>query len=264
MRAISVCEIRPIGFQSAWDLQRRLVRERQSGRIDDVVLIVEHTPVVTLGRNARREDVLASHERMTELGIEIAECDRGGEVTFHGPGQLVGYPIIDLHQCNMPPDFARLRSTSHGLGPVDYVRALEEVLIRAAAELGVPSRRVPGLTGVWTAAEPSRKLAAIGVHVSRGVTSHGFALNVSTDLRNFQTIVPCGIHDREVTSLQRELGAAPAWDQVRNAVLRQFGIVFGRQIVWVDRIEVLLPPEDMPATAPPELRELLGERTYLA
>jgi lipoyl(octanoyl) transferase len=156
----------------------------------------------------------------------------------------VGYPIVDLRACSrpawMPPSASRLR----GLGPVDYVRALEEVLIRTAAEFGLPCRRIAGLTGVWTQAEPARKLAAIGVHVSRGVTSHGFAFNVAPDLGGFDYIVPCGIRDRGVTSLQQELGTSPSLAEVRTVVLRQFGFVFGRQVLRLESPEPLLQHEE--------------------
>jgi len=183
------------------------VELRKRGEIGDVLLLLEHTPVITLGRNAKAEHVLASREQLAARGVEVFECDRGGDVTYHGPGQLVGYPIFDLRGLATP---AGPRRT---LGAVEFVRRLEEVLIRACADFGVAARRVAGRTGVW-AEHSDAKVAAIGVHISRGVTSHGFALNVSTDLDAFQLIVPCGIADKSVTSLGRELGNAPALERV--------------------------------------------------
>lgn len=243
MDVISVVEFGQLGYAEGEALQQRLVRLRQQHLVSDVLLLLEHPPVVTLGRNAHRENLLLSGEQLHGLGVEVAECNRGGDVTFHGPGQLVGYPIVDLRACSrpqwMPPSTSRLR----GLGPVDYVRGLEEVLIRAAGEFGVPCRRIAGLTGVWTQAEPTRKLAAIGVHVSRGVTSHGFAFNVAPDLGGFGYIVPCGIRDHGVTSLEQELGRSPGMAAVRTVVLRQFGAVFGRQILRLESAEPLLEHE---------------------
>jgi lipoyl(octanoyl) transferase len=213
-----------IGYAAAERMQRQLVSRRQAGGIGDVLLLLEHDPVITLGRNARAENVL-----QRPAGVEIAECDRGGDVTYHGPGQLVGYPILDLRACARPA-FLPPRTGRLELGPVDYVRALEEVLIRVAAEAGVACHRIPGLTGVWTQAEPARKLAAIGVHIARGVTSHGFALNLNADLGGFEWIVPCGIRDKGVTSLAQESGHA--WDLAAAAEMttRHFLAVFAREL----------------------------------
>jgi lipoyl(octanoyl) transferase len=173
--------------------------------------------------------------------VELFECNRGGDVTYHGPGQLVGYPIFNILQ--MQPK----------LGAVDFVRRIEEVLIRACADFGIATHRVKGLTGVWTdpkSAGPTTtdhrpttesKIAALGIHISRGVTSHGFALNVNTDLRHFQLIVPCGIADKPVTSVARELGREADSDAVMQAVARQFGSVFNSQMLWLDSIDKLLP-----------------------
>lgn len=258
MDVISVVEFGRLGYAEGEALQQRLVRLRQQQRIGDVLLLLEHTPVVTLGRNAQREHLLRSDEQLRGLGVDVAECNRGGDVTFHGPGQLVGYPIVDLRACRRPPWMPVSGSRLHGLGPVDYVRGLEEALIRAAAELGLPCRRIPGLTGVWTQAEPVRKLAAIGVHVSRGVTSHGFAFNVAPDLRGFEYIVPCGIRDRGVTSLQRELGRSPSMAEVRSVVLRQFGSVFARQILRIESADALLKHEAEIAAAAPAAGDFVG------
>jgi lipoyl(octanoyl) transferase len=169
----------------------------------------------------------------------VHEINRGGDVTYHGPGQLVGYPIFDL------------RSFNPRLGAVDYVRWMEEALIRACGDFGVQTTRVPGHTGVWSRAGGSileKKIAAIGVHISRGITSHGFALNVNPDLRDFELIVPCGIADRAVTSLECEADPPPSGEAVRNAVARQFGHVFGHQVLWVESVADLLPEVSVPAS----------------
>src|SRR6185312_5024456 len=184
---ISVVQLGRVDYATGLELQRSLVDLRKAGEIGDVLLLLEHAPVITLGRNAKRENVIASDEQLRQRGVELWECDRGGDVTFHGPGQLVGYPIFDLRGFTTPEG---QRKT---LGAVDYVRRLEEVLIRTCAEFGIAAQRVPGMTGVWTQKDEPGKIAAIGVHISRGVTSHGFALNVTTDLEDFNLIIPCGI-----------------------------------------------------------------------
>jgi lipoyl(octanoyl) transferase len=196
-------------------MQRQLVEERRAGRIDDVLLLVQHPHVLTLGvkGDGGRSHVLATDELLVERGISIHETGRGGDITYHGPGQLVGYPIIDLR-----PD----RCDVHR-----YVRDLEEVLIRTAAGFGVDAGRVEGLTGVWTGPDRRAKLAAIGVRISRWITSHGFAFNVSTDLGFVGLIVPCGISDRGVTSLE-QLGWRGSMDEVGDSVIRHFLAVFDR------------------------------------
>ena len=189
-----------IPYAEGLALQQQVVAARKQNLIGDTLLLLEHPPVLTLGRNASRSNVLASDEFLAQRGIELHEINRGGDVTYHGPGQLVGYPIIDLRG-DLPG-----KKGPH-LGPVDYVRLLEEVLIRTCGDFGVMAQRIAERTGVWTIAGGSiqeKKIAAIGVHVSQGVTSHGFALNVTTDLRDFEWIVPCGITDRQVTSLELE------------------------------------------------------------
>ena len=222
-------------YLRALALQAQLVELRRTGEIDDVLLLLEHPPVLTLGRSglarSGRSFISASDAELAARGIEVHTVKRGGDVTYHGPGQLVGYPILDL-RAHQLPNGARL-------GVVDYVRRLEEVLIRVAGEYGVPAGRVTGRTGVWTlpgGTVAERKLAAIGVHVSRGITSHGFALNISTDLRDFALIVPCGIADRDVTALADELpepAVVPAVASVGLAVARVFGRIFGRQVLAV-------------------------------
>ena len=213
---MDVVEIRRLGvlpYAEAVDLQARLVQERKAGAIPDQLLLLQHPPVITLGVRARhdRSNVLVDGDLLQTRGVELFESGRGGDVTFHGPGQLVGYPIVDLR-----PD----RCDVHR-----YVRDLEEVLIRAAAAVGVDAGRSPGLTGVWVGGD---KIAAIGVRISRWITSHGFALNVSTDLSQFELIVPCGIRDRGVTSLQRVLGRTVSMAEVEEAVIDAFARVFGR------------------------------------
>jgi lipoyl(octanoyl) transferase len=225
-----------IGYAEALALQQELVELRHQGCVENVLLLLEHPPVLTLGRNARRSNILATDEMLVRKGVSIHEINRGGDVTYHGPGQLVGYPIFDLRS---------LKNSNGGrLGPVDYVRRMEEALIRLCAGYGVLTGRVQGRTGVWTNAVAGRekKIGAIGVHVSRGITSHGFALNVTTDLRDFQWIVPCGIADREVTSLELEVPnpeQVPTLEQAADAAARHFGQVFGEQILAVESVDAL-------------------------
>jgi lipoyl(octanoyl) transferase len=225
-----------ISYAEGLAVQQRAVAARKAGTIGDVLLLLEHPPVLTLGRNSKRENVLASDEMLASRGVELHEINRGGDVTYHGPGQLVGYPIIDLRG-DLPG-----KKGPH-LGPVDYVRLLEEVLVRTCGEFGVMAQRIPKRTGVWTIGGGNiqeKKIAAIGVHVSQGVTSHGFALNVTTDLRDFAWIVPCGIADREVTSLEVEAETAPTMQEAINATAKSFGKVFGRQMLGVASVEELL------------------------
>jgi lipoyl(octanoyl) transferase len=209
-------EIRRLGltpYADALALQRELVEDRRAARVNDTLLLVEHPPVLTLGvrGDGGRSHILATEETLTARGMQVFEAGRGGDITYHGPGQIVGYPIIDLK-----PD----RCDVHR-----YVRDLEEVLIRAVADFGIETTRVPGLTGVWAGRD---KLAAIGVRISRWVTSHGFALNVTTDLSHFDLIVPCGIADRGVTSLER-LGCRASRRDVEGRIVARFCEVFERE-----------------------------------
>ena len=227
-------------YAEALALQQRLVALRKQQRIGDVLILVEHPPVLTLGRNAHRTNILVSDEELARRGVMLHEINRGGDVTYHGPGQIVGYPILDLRS-GFPN-----QSGPH-LGAVEYVRRLEEVLIRACGDYGVMTERIAGRTGVWTLAGGSvaeKKIAAIGVHISQGVTSHGFAWNITADLRDFDLIVPCGIADRAVTSLEQEIdesrAAMPTMDEARHAVARHFGRIFGRQILWLESLDALL------------------------
>jgi len=225
-----------VSYAEGLAVQERVVAARKAGTIGDTLLLMEHPPVLTLGRNSGRRHVLLSDEELARRGVELHETNRGGDVTYHGPGQLVGYPIFDLRG-----DLPGKRGPH--LGPVDFVRLIEEVLVRACGEFGVPAQRIAKRTGVWTVAGGSiqeKKIAAIGVHVSQGVTSHGFALNVTTDLRDFQWIVPCGIADREVTSLEVEADRPPTMDEAGDVVARSFGRVFGRQMLACGSVEELL------------------------
>lgn len=247
---IQVLNLGRVDYSTALDLQKTLVDLRKRRVIHDTLLLLEHPPVITLGRNAKQKNIVASPELLAQRGVELVECDRGGDVTFHGPGQLVGYPIFDL------------RALNPKIGVIEYVRRMEEVLIRSCGDLGIPCTRIAGLTGVWTVEEPQAKIAAIGVHVSRAVTSHGFALNVTTDLDFFKLIVPCGIEDKPVTSMERELGRKIALEEVMPVVTRNFGFAFKEQVLWLESLNDLLPPSDTPARAPEELRRLHEEDVH--
>jgi len=255
---IAVVQLGIVDYATGLRLQSELIAARKENRIPDTLLLLEHRPVITLGRNAKQQNVLLSRELLEQKGVEIFETDRGGDVTFHGPGQLVGYPIFDLH--GFPTNGA---SALKYLGAVDYVRRIEEVLIRSCLEYGIPTKRIKGLTGVWTdwnSGTPDGKIAAIGVHISRSVTSHGFALNVNTDLDYFNLIVPCGISDKPVTSLAQELDRPVDLDEVAQCVSRNFGCVFDRQMLPVATVDELLGRAvDIPAKAPHGLRAITGD-----
>jgi lipoyl(octanoyl) transferase len=210
-----------VGYREALRLQAERVAQRKSGEIPDTLLLLEHPHVYTLGRNAKREHLLASRAWLEAQRIEAVETDRGGDITYHGPGQLVGYPIMDL--------------TAHRRDLTWYMRSLEEVLIGVAADLGARAGRLAGTPGVWV---ENDKLAAMGVHVSRWVTSHGFALNVNTDLGHFDWIVPCGLRGKGVTSLARLLGKAVRMETVQGLVVQHFGRVFGMQMERVQSPEL--------------------------
>lgn len=224
---INVLQLGRVPYALGLRMQAELVAARKAGQIADTLVLLEHDPVITLGRNAKAAHLLHSREGLAARGVELFECDRGGDVTYHGPGQLVGYPIFDLF------------SYTPRIGAIGFVRKIEESLVRTCASFGIETERVAGRTGVWCR-EPERKIAAIGVHISRGVTSHGFALNVTTDLDYFRLIVPCGIGDRGVTSMQQELGAAPPAQDVAEAIARHFGQVFGKQVLWARNLDELL------------------------
>ena len=360
---ISVVQLGAIDYATGLRLQEQLVALRKEEKIGDVLLLLEHKPVITQGRNAKAANVVASPELLAQRGVELFECDRGGDVTFHGPGQIVGYPIFDLRgfargasdplssraeendsqnrslESRACPEQPTAGRASNGdlvfparkhLGAVDFVRRLEEVLIRTCADSAIPAKRIPGLTGVWTdpeagtahvgtaalgcpversstseaggttsfeekrawegsdfrraasesdlkgrdfsraakfspeegalAPEVEAKLAAIGVHISRFVTSHGFALNVNTDLSYFNLIVPCGITTKPVTSMQKEFGRELDLNAVAQSISRNFGVVFQSQILWVDTLDALLGRTvGVPMKPPAELRQLRKE-----
>ena len=289
-RMVSVLHLGSVDYGSALRLQQTLVDLRKQNRVSDVLLLLEHPPVITLGRNASQKNLHASGDVLREKHVELFESNRGGDVTFHGPGQLVGYPIFDL------------RGFTPRIGAVEFVRRVEEALIRTCGDLGIPCQRICGLTGVWTqpanpmpeSTEPtdarecespqvadsgSKKIAAIGVHISRGITSHGFALNVTTDLDYFKLIVPCGISDRPVTSVAQELEGArpvPSMEQIAHSVSLNFGRVFATQMLWLESLDALLatsareeaesPDGDesntigVPLRVPSELQDLRRER----
>ena len=312
---ISILQLGTIDYAAGLKLQQQLVALRKEEKIGDLLLLLEHAPVITLGRNAKAANVIASPELLARRGVELVECDRGGDVTFHGPGQLVGYPIFDLraHARGAEKDYAAADAPVHRssaptaerkhLGAVDFVRRLEEVLIRTCADFAIPTKRVAGLTGVWTdpntsidpnpSAHPSSlsfrvevndsknrslesrnllfagaatngtpesKLAAIGIHISRSVTSHGFALNVNTDLTYFNLIVPCGIASKPVTSMQQELTKPFDLNAVAESISRNFGKVFSSQILWLESLDALLGQTvGVPMKPPAELRQLHQE-----
>jgi len=297
---ISVLNLGRCDYATALRLQETLVDLRKQNRIGNVLLFVEHPPVITLGRNARQANIVASRELLAAQRVEIHEINRGGDVTFHGPGQLVAYPIFDL------------RSFEPKLGVIEYVRRLEEVLMRVCAQYAIETQRIPGMTGVWSYPTPpprltqrqigrdytpaeeaaggphppsvgdcgaqtdvysvwsERKIAAIGVHISRGVTSHGFALNVTTPLDFFNLIVPCGL-TKPVTSIEFESGLRPSLDEVMTLASRTFGELFRSQMLWLESVHDLIPPEpsekapqDTPARAPENERRIASDDIHLA
>ena len=214
-RVLQVRRLGTVSYPDALAMQRALVEERRADRVGDLLLLLQHPPVITVGvkGDGGRANVVATPERLAELGIAVEETGRGGDVTYHGPGQIVGYPIVDLR-----PD----RQDVHR-----YVRDLEEVMIRTCADYGLEASRIQGLTGAWIGAE---KIGAIGVRISRWITSHGFAFNVSTRLDHFQLIVPCGIADRGVTSLEQAAGRPIEVEEVEDRIVGHFANVFDREI----------------------------------
>jgi lipoyl(octanoyl) transferase len=245
MKSCYIVDVGLLGYAGAWELQKRLVAARKTGAMEDVLLLCEHPHVITLGRNGKREHLLASEQVLRQKGVEFHSSDRGGDITYHGPGQLVGYPILNL---------GAIRKDV-----VWYVRMLEEVMLRATAEFGISAERVAGKTGIWVRATndsnvpgvTEEKLGAIGVHLSRWVTSHGFAYNFSTDLRYFDLIVPCGITGRKATSLEKILGRAVTRKEVVQPVVQNFGDVFGLEMRETSRDDLL---------AQLQTQELSGER----
>jgi lipoyl(octanoyl) transferase len=223
----AVVELGLMSHASAYELQQRAVAARKAGVISDLLLLCEHPHVITLGRNGKQEHLRANGRLLSQMNVEFRETDRGGDITYHGPGQIVGYPILDL--------------TLHRRDVRWYVKMLEEVMIRTSAEFGIVARRIAGRHGLWVDAEcgEEEKLAAIGVHLSRWVTSHGFAYNVSTDLRYFDLIVPCGIPGKRAVSLERLLKRAVCLNQVKARISAYFGEVFERNMIAMSHSELV-------------------------
>ena len=228
-----------MGYAEAWELQKRLVAARKINTIEDVLLFCEHPHVITLGRNGKRENLLASEQLLRLKNVEFHASDRGGDITYHGPGQIVGYPILNLGEIRKDV--------------VWYVRMLEEVMVRASTKLGIVAERVAGRTGIWVsgAQETPEKLGAIGVHISRWVTSHGFAYNVATDLRYFDLIVPCGIAGRKATSVEKILGRAVSRQEITQLLVRDFGDVFGLEMREMSHreLQARLQTQELPSDA---------------
>src|SRR6266700_5279622 len=226
MNACSIVDLGLIGYAEAWELQKRVVAARKAGAIEDVLLFCEHPHVITLGRSGKRRNLLASESVLRQKGVEYFETTRGGDITYHGPGQIVGYPILNLGAIRRDV--------------VWYVRMLEEAMMRATAEFGINAERVAGKTGIWVrVGATEEKLAAIGVHINRWVTSHGFAYNVSTDLRNFELIVPCGIADRKATALEKLLGRNIEQKEVAPRIAKHLGELLGLEMKEASRIELV-------------------------
>jgi lipoyl(octanoyl) transferase len=217
MKICHIVDLGLVGYAEAWELQKRLVTVRKANLIEDVLLLCDHPHVITLGRNGRREHLLASEQVLRQKNVEFHTSDRGGDITYHGPGQIVGYPILNLGAIRRDVGW--------------YMRSLEEIMIRASAEFGIAAERVAGKTGIWIRASQNEngmeeKLGAIGVHLSRWVTSHGFAYNVATDLRYFDLIVPCGIAGRKATSLEKLLNRAVKRQEAFEPLVRNFADIF--------------------------------------
>lgn len=217
-----VADLGIIPYKAAYELQKDAVCARKSGYLPDILLICEHPHTITLGRNGKPEHLRASSGLLREMNVEFHPTDRGGDITYHGPGQIVGYPILDL--------------TEHRRDLRWYVQQLEEVMIRTSADFGIEARRAEGMHGAWVATSAGEeKIGALGVHVSRWVTSHGFAYNVSTDLRYFDLIVPCGCAGKRATSLERLKGQAVDQEPVRQRIVQHFAETFGCETQWIER-----------------------------
>ncbi|HKW63245.1 MAG TPA: lipoyl(octanoyl) transferase LipB [Candidatus Acidoferrum sp.] len=226
MKNCQIVDLGLIGYAEAYALQKRIVAARKSDAIEDVLLLCEHPHVITQGRNGKREHLLAGEPVLRQKGVEFYETSRGGDITYHGPGQIVGYPIVNLSEIRRDV--------------VWYVRMLEESMIRATSELGIPAKRVAGKTGIWVdVGKTEEKLGAIGVHISRWVTSHGFAYNVSTDLRFFDLIVPCGIVDRKATSLEKLLGRPVEQAEVAPRIAQHLAELVGCELKETSKEELL-------------------------
>jgi lipoate-protein ligase B len=235
--ALQIVDLGLLPYADAWELQKRAVAARKAGAIEDVLLFCEHPHVITLGRSGKRAHLLASEKVLRQKGVEYFETTRGGDITYHGPGQIVGYPILNLGTIKRDV--------------VWYVRMLEEAMIRATAEFGIEGHREAGKTGIWVGGDSeAEKLAAIGVHISRWVTSHGFAYNVATDLRYFDLIVPCGIWDRKTTSLEKLLGRLVSLAEVKPRLANQVGDVLGLSLRTAEREELFARLQECEQTLP--------------
>ena len=240
MRTCQIVDLGLVGYAEAYALQKRIVAARKAEAIEDVLLFCEHPHVITQGRNGKREHLLASEHVLRQKGMEYYETSRGGDITYHGPGQIVGYPILNLGAIRRDV--------------VWYVRTLEEAMIQATEEFGINAERVAGKTGIWVrASNTEEKLGAIGVHISRWVTSHGFAYNVSTDLRNFDLIVPCGIADRKATSLEKLLGRSVEGKEVAPRIAKHLGELLGLEMkeasgkAMLEKLKQVEPQLEVPA-----------------
>jgi lipoyl(octanoyl) transferase len=230
MKICHIVDLGLVGYAEAWELQKRLVTARKANLIEDVMLLCEHPHVITLGRNGKREHLLASEQVLRQKNVEFHASDRGGDITYHGPGQIVGYPILNLGAIRRDVGW--------------YMRSLEEIMIRASADFGIITERVAGKTGIWVRTPENgngfeQKLGAIGVHLSRWVTSHGFAYNVATDLRYFDLIVPCGLAGRKATSLEKLLNRGVKREEVREPLARNFADVFDFEMREMSLTELL-------------------------
>ena len=244
MNSLLIVDLGLISYTAAFALQQQIVAARKAGSLEDVLLLCEHPHVITLGRNGKRENLLVSDDVLRQKGIAFQATNRGGDITYHGPGQIVGYPILDL---------THMKTDVHW-----YVRALEEALIRASAEFRVRAFRIAGKTGIWVETESpdgstEEKLAAIGVHLSRWISSHGFAYNVSTDLRYFDLIVPCGIPERKATSLERLLSRPVLLDEVKPRLVEHLATLFSRAARPISRNELLAQIAQLAPPTPIEL-----------
>lgn len=226
MKFCKIIDLGLIGYAEAYALQKRIVAARKADAIEDVLLLCEHPHVITQGRNGKREHLLVGEHVLRQKGVEFYETSRGGDITYHGPGQIVGYPILNLGEIRRDV--------------VWYVRMLEEAMIRTTAEFGIRAKRIAGKTGIWVeSGKTEEKLGALGVHISRWVTSHGFAYNVSTDLRFFDLIVPCGIADRKATSLEKLRGHAVEKADVAQRISRHLGELFAHELKQSSKEELL-------------------------
>lgn len=206
-----------IAYKEAWDLQKNFVSKRSTNEVQDTVLLCEHNPVYTFGKSANRNNLLINDTFLKNIGAAKYEIERGGDITFHGPGQLVGYPILNLHEL--------------GIGVKKYVNLLEDSIIQTLLQFGIKTERIDGLTGIWITQGIHRKIAAIGIKVSRGITMHGFALNVNTDLSFFRHMIPCGISDKDVTSMEVELGRKMDMGEVKEIYTKTFKELFAAEVL---------------------------------